>query len=537
MIRNSIAILISITSFLFFYINPLDAGTNKKKLFIYRITPESGISRSLSKKTRDYMILSILERYKNIYQLVTDDDIRIMYRKAEEIQASGCDDQACVMQIADAIDADEIIYGAMSREGGKLRISIQNLQRDRKTLGISKKSMVNISFFESQLRWYCSEIVKKLIFPDYEVDFKLDSIGYEGLDIGVLKFKTSDESLSMLIDYFKEITETGDEFYKKGDFEEARSKYMEVIDRINEKLRDKSKTTISKFTSGIYERIASIYEAEGDGYYSEYKFGKALKRYNKGIEIINTSGSGDLYEKRIKLTRKRNMAVETGTSWLENKVRSNCNQAEYLNVRDQKEDAIDILERTGWLISTNDNFSNSRIQSIYNHTCRLIGFDSKEINEDVQYYINNRGNYYGTLTLGFTGLTAASLGIGYFFNTKVSTANSDYEVLKSEYKASEDFDEATRLHDDMDKKKEEAASNALYRNVSYGVGIVSTLFTVYFAYQYFSFKSIESKIQSEYASISFHVLPLYSYHNYSNNDKDSFPITELTLAAFVCYRF
>ena len=89
---------------------------NKLKLFINNLEAGEGISEVIANKTRDYFSLTIFENFNKVYQVVTDDDIKIMYKKAEDLQAAGCDDQACVLQIADAINADEIIYGT-NRKG------------------------------------------------------------------------------------------------------------------------------------------------------------------------------------------------------------------------------------------------------------------------------------------------------------------------------------------------------------------------------------------------------------------------------------
>ena len=142
----------------------------KKKLFVNNLTVKQGVPKSLAEKARDYITLSVFESYGRYYQIVTDEDIKVMYQKAELMMATGCDAENCVLQVADAINADEIIYGNITKEKNKLRFSVQNLERDSNTLSVSKKSLVNMAFFESKLEWYCNEIAKKLVNPKYNID-------------------------------------------------------------------------------------------------------------------------------------------------------------------------------------------------------------------------------------------------------------------------------------------------------------------------------------------------------------------------------
>ncbi len=166
--------------------------------------------------------------------------------------------------------------------------------------------------------------------------------------------------------------------------------------------------------------IASIYEKDGDAYYSDYKFRDAMKNYEKGKAVTGLmSGSDKLNEKRGKLDEKRRVALKTGASWLENRVRSYCDQAEYLNLDDKPGDAKAILKKAGWVIAAHDEFLNKRTKKVYDSACRAVGFDNETIIEDVRYYEANRDNNYGMFTLIFGGSTAAFLGAGYYFNIRL----------------------------------------------------------------------------------------------------------------------
>jgi hypothetical protein len=52
--------------------------------------------------------MAILEKYAKAYYIVSDEDVLIMYKKAAELQKT-CDAETCLRQIAEAIDADEVL--------------------------------------------------------------------------------------------------------------------------------------------------------------------------------------------------------------------------------------------------------------------------------------------------------------------------------------------------------------------------------------------------------------------------------------------
>ena len=74
----------------------------KKKLFINNITPQEGVSKDFAVKVRDEITLAIFENFSSQYQIVTDDDISVMYEKTLLMMAAGSDSQSAVVQVANA---------------------------------------------------------------------------------------------------------------------------------------------------------------------------------------------------------------------------------------------------------------------------------------------------------------------------------------------------------------------------------------------------------------------------------------------------
>ncbi|MDY6934438.1 MAG: hypothetical protein SVZ03_09485 [Spirochaetota bacterium] len=455
---------ICIIFFMMILMSSSEAEQNKKrkKLFVNNITPKKGVEKTLTDKVRDHITLSVFENYGRYYHIVTDEDIKVMYQKAELMMATGSDSENAVVQVANAINADEIIYGNIIKEGDrKLRITVQNLLRDSSTQTVSKKSFVNMSFFESKLEWYCREIAKKLINPKHKIDprravskitakFEVEDIRikeFKGLNIKKIKFEYDDEISQRIVKDLEKIVQKGDKLYKKKKYSKALKKYRETIKTIGLKLRKETQNKITPFTASVLERIAavhsmdckkaiekidkwlkaqksldvkklkkgkeqyekivrhfaklpsherkvmssifqsledrltaiymswiSVYERKGDVCYGEYQFKKALKFYDAGRNLIAKSGVRNprMTEAKERLTRKRKVAVDTGGSWLENKVVSYCNAAEYLNMKNKRRRAKKYLAKARKLIELNQKFANKRMVTAYKETARIM---------------------------------------------------------------------------------------------------------------------------------------------------------------------
>lgn len=97
-------------------------------------------------------------------------------------------------------------------------------------------------------------------------------------------------------------------------------------------------------------------------------------------------------------------------------------------------------------------------------------------------------NPYTLPAFGLGGLGLAFFAGGYYFNMKVDDHNSKYDSLYENYTAASNQSEATSLQKKLEAEKEDAEKNALYRNISYGLGLASILTSVYFFYKYFIYK-------------------------------------------------
>lgn len=434
---------------------------SRKKLYINNFNPGKDVSKEFAAAVRDQITLSIFEHYGQHYQIVTDDDIKVMYEKAELMMAAGSDSESTAAQVANALNADEIIYGTVSKDGNNLRFTIQNLKYDSGTKSACKKSFVNHSFTESKMEWYCREAGKKLVDPDYEIDpkkavsritakFEVEDVkfqAFQGVNISKIEFESNDEISTRIVEDLKTVVEKGDKFYKDQKYDEALEEYRKTVTVIGRKLRKETQAKIKPFTEGVLERIAAVHgknteykidktdkwlksqdpltvevlkqgkkeyedilnplqglpshekikmdtifkaieeriaaiyiswvsviEKKGDALFRDYQFKKAVQHYGGVVNVIDKSEvkNQSMSDARNRMEEKKKITLETGTSWLENKVLSYCNASEYLNMRKRKEKAREYLERAKALIQDNKEFANERMVSAYKDTARIV---------------------------------------------------------------------------------------------------------------------------------------------------------------------
>jgi hypothetical protein len=152
----------------------------KKKLYISKINFGTSVPESIRNSLTNRIKLIIIQRFGNKYRVISDKDVALMNMKAAQLMKQGCDETTCMTQIADAIDADEIIYGDVFGDKDSIAISLTNINRDKQNFTLTSKSVVDLSFTEKQYEVYIKEITYKLIDPKYKMN--LNVIDYTDLD-------------------------------------------------------------------------------------------------------------------------------------------------------------------------------------------------------------------------------------------------------------------------------------------------------------------------------------------------------------------
>ena len=251
-----------------FFLNPLFANT-KKKLYLSKINVTQSVPGNIKTSIINRIKLNVLEKYEDKYQIVSDSDVALMNQKAAQLQKQGCSDEVCMKQIAEAIDADEIIYGDVSLEEGKIKFSLTNILRDKNTLQMSTKSIVEVKFSESDYDHYAKEATIKLLEPKYQIKSPTlifqDKLELKAIDLGktqsgtlsVLDFKTDDSSVQNVVNFLREQIREGDELFAQKKYDSAKAKYEDVMRKIEEKVLPEKRKKIAKLEESVEERIAN----------------------------------------------------------------------------------------------------------------------------------------------------------------------------------------------------------------------------------------------------------------------------------------
>jgi hypothetical protein len=310
-------------------LSPLYANA-KKKLYLSKVNVLQGVPAGIKSSIINRIKLNVLEKYEDKYQIVSDSDVALMNQKAAQLQKQGCSDEVCMKQIAEAIDADEIIYGDVTLEEGKIKFSLTNILRDKNTLQMSTKSIVEVKFSESDYDHYAREATIKLLEPKYQIKTPIlvfqDKLELKAIDLGktgsgtlsVLDFKTDDSSVQNVVNFLKDMVREGDELFAQKKYGEAQGKYEAVMQKIEEKVLPEKRKKISKFEESVVERIANSIIL-GEKEWLDYYDGELKKVSNWKAEdymwfINNYEGIRDVIDQKGTRFQSKLSQVRTGAT-------------------------------------------------------------------------------------------------------------------------------------------------------------------------------------------------------------------------------
>jgi gamma-glutamylcyclotransferase (GGCT)/AIG2-like uncharacterized protein YtfP len=392
--------------FIFIFAVSIYAQQAKKseRLFIKTFEIKSGITQEFAEKFRDKLTLYFFEEGKGKYRVLSESDIKILYKQAEELLSMGCNAEECLMQIAYAIDADIIVYGSLEKTEGKIHAFCQALKRDRTTDELEKSSIVDVSFYESQIDWYAKEIVKKLINPNYFIDESkaplvikielqpelLKTPEIKTHTLKVLKFTTDDTALQTILSVLKKIVNQGDNYFNEKDYENAKAKYIETIEKIETKVSSHKQMKLREFKESMYDRIALAWTKEleiilkkGDEYFKNKKYNEAFANYQnieyKIYEIEFEQVKEKLKDLREIAKQRRDLVRITLAK--EKVLKADAYYSDY-----KFEEAIDIYEKVIYDLDEIENKSSYKYISFFNEVRK-----KKEIAETTgQNYFKNK---------------------------------------------------------------------------------------------------------------------------------------------------
>ncbi|MCH1912065.1 cag pathogenicity island protein CagA [Leptospira noguchii] len=252
------------------------AQNKHSKIYIHKLSMEGILNSGLENRFRNGIINSILRNFEGKYTIVDDDSLSILLKQVETLQKMDCSDEICMKQIADAIDANEVISGTISSQNGLVYVSLRNQIRDSKNLNYSIKSTFQMEFPEFLLDYYAGESGKKLLDLQYNFDphkvptstngnlsvtfLKIKPV--PGTNLNSMEFKTSDKILAGVLEEIKEELDKAAQHSRSKEYAESTEIYNRILNAFNERLSSESLKKLEPFVREIQTSITNNYNLE-----------------------------------------------------------------------------------------------------------------------------------------------------------------------------------------------------------------------------------------------------------------------------------
>ncbi|MBM9499057.1 cag pathogenicity island protein CagA [Leptospira sp. 201903071] len=252
------------------------AQTKPSKIYVHKLTVEGNFGSGLENRFRNGIINSVLHNFEGRYTIVDDESMLILYKQVEALQKTGCSDEICMKQIADAIDANEVISGTIASKNGLIYVSLRNQTRDSKTLSYSIKSTFQMEFPEFLMDYYAGESGRKLLDPKYNLD--LDhaptsssgnmSVAFlkikpvPGTNLNSMEFKTSDKILEAVLEEVREELDQAAKLTLSKDYPESTEIYIKILNAFEDRLSEESRKKLETFIKQIRTSITNNYSLE-----------------------------------------------------------------------------------------------------------------------------------------------------------------------------------------------------------------------------------------------------------------------------------
>lgn len=291
---------------------------SKYRLYIKDIVHGKKIKDETTQKIKEIITLSVFKYYKNKYRIINKEDICIIYKDAEELLNKDCNKTKCISKLGKLINADQVIYGKITKKRRKFFIKLWNIKRSLKTGKYRKKSFVKTSFYPVQLEWFSERIARKLINPRFRIRRALAKVKkpikirlkkiklkrVRSISTKVYYYKSRNKTIAKLTRKLKPIIKKGDKYYWKKNYASALEQYKIVADSIKTNFTSAQRKVIWKFRTPVRNRIITSY-----AYYFKKKIIKADKiaRAEKYDEALILYDDVDKEFNQIKPLYKRKL--------------------------------------------------------------------------------------------------------------------------------------------------------------------------------------------------------------------------------------
>lgn len=259
--------------FLLFSSELFSKENSVQKIYIHKLKLENGVPKYLESRFRNGIINSILRNFEGKFNIADDDSLAALLKQVELNQKLNCSDEICMKQIADAIDADELISGTIFPSNKGYKINLRSQKRDSVALTYTIKTSFDLEFPEYQIDYYSSEAGRKLIDPRYAINFaaafpgaveKVEFPSFKVQDdktgeINVLNFKVEDQGAKSFIETIKPKLSKADDLVKEKLYERSIPEYVDTLNALEQRLSDRSKTEMSDYLKNIRGKISNSY--------------------------------------------------------------------------------------------------------------------------------------------------------------------------------------------------------------------------------------------------------------------------------------
>lgn len=269
--RISIRILLSV---LFLFSGPQFAKEAPvSKIYVHNFKLESGVPKSFESRFRNGIINSILRNFEGQFNIADDDSLSALLKQAELQQKQNCNDEICMKQIADAVDADELISGTIFAINKGYKINLRSQKRDSKSLTYTIKVAFDLEFPEYQIDYYSFEAGRKLVDPRYQVNFAaafpeaVSKVEFPSLkiqtgketEIGALEFRSEDQTAKTVFETLGPHLTAADRSIKSKEYEKAIPEFRNALKTLEERLSEKSKSELKEYLQSIRTKISNAY--------------------------------------------------------------------------------------------------------------------------------------------------------------------------------------------------------------------------------------------------------------------------------------
>ncbi|MDX1959445.1 MAG: hypothetical protein SFU98_12780 [Leptospiraceae bacterium] len=143
--------------------------TVKKRVFLSNLefTPETSVS--FRKSFQNRLKLYLIEVGHDSHEILSQSDIDALFKSLELLQKEGVDTKEFLTRISAAREAEEMIHGKVTKENGYITLSLNNLKNDSIKNQYSSKSVVELSFHDSELDSMLKEVAIKILNPKHKL--------------------------------------------------------------------------------------------------------------------------------------------------------------------------------------------------------------------------------------------------------------------------------------------------------------------------------------------------------------------------------